>query len=355
MSTTHCSSLMLILSTLTCLTWLSYGTRKYVSARSVDKKGKPAALATLLYNQMIAAPKPRFRPSVFAPPQLTPREAAIDRLLDEAIVVETALKMPPSTDDSAAVLGRLLDESLVLERPSLKIPSTLHEEVVDPLAALKAREEQQKLTNYKLNVGYAIDNLNTDIPNILKSQPNWDIYIEDLELDLQAADAVAFRLVGGVSGVRGRKAEGLQANQNALRNLQRFRGFWVEHDEIRVKTRASVWSLLRSENGDDAVEIRWNAKLIMKPDIDLIPQWASHGIKFFQKHVFGVGSDDYPRREFVVDGVSRFFFNAEGKVYRHVVTDLELRPTLNMLEVDDILYMIGIQPLAPQLATPGVR
>lgn len=226
------------------------------------------------------------------------------------------------------------------------------ESLTDPYAQELAEESQKQQNEFNLNVGKAIDSLNTDLPDILREQPNWNIYTEDLELDLRPVDAIPFRLIGGVAGLTSRKINGLGRQRKALKRLQKFRRFYVKEETLRLKMRLSQWSLTTFRDGEQGVECRWNARLKMKSDLELIPRWAGILVRFAKRrfpHTFG--KIEAPERILMIDGVSRFYFNSEGRIYRHVIDNIDLLPHLSMPTVNEMLWLIGIQPKhQPQLA-----
>jgi len=226
---------------------------------------------------------------------------------------------------------------------------------IDPLAKAEAAKKKKKVNDFKLNVGEAIDSLNTDIPQILVLDPNWDIFTEDLELDMESVDPIAFRLIGGVLGLMTRRVRGLDVNKKALSRLQKFCGFYVKSSEVRIKIWLTPGSLVTFPDGKEGIIVRWNARLKMKSDMELIPSWASTSIRFIQKSFSGFSGmfdsmSPGQERLIVVDSVSRFYFDAEGRINRHVIDSIDLLPPLTMPAVDEMLYMVGLGYRSPRPA-----
>jgi hypothetical protein len=215
----------------------------------------------------------------------------------------------------------------------------------DPVARREEAGRKKKQDEFRLNVGEAYDSLNTDIPLILRAQPNWGIYTEDLELDITNVGEVEYRLFGAIAGLGvSKKLSNLEQNKEVLRKLHNFRRTWIQKDEIKART---VSSLKLDDNGDKMIECRWNAHITMKRDEDLIPYWAAVSLGFVRRHTNMFPPT--PARDFIIDGVSRFYVNSNGRVYRHVIDKFQLTPPLKMPEVDDMLWMIGMQRY-PKLA-----
>lgn len=334
-----------------------------------NEKRLPAANAT---SQSLAKPRSPWRvsPTVSA---TVPRDAwkAVSMLL-VAFTPAAALKACYS---GVTARRRELSRPTSLAAPHPYIPSLRADAMeplseqrpapplarpVDPLAKMEAAARKKKVNDFKLNVGEAIDSLNTDIPQILRVEPNWDIYTEDLELDLDAVDPIAYRLIGGVLGLLTRKVKGLRINKRALRRLHKFCRYYVKSDEVRIKIWLSPGSLVTFPDGKEGVIVRWNARLKMKRDMELIPTWASTSIRFVQRSLPGIFGSFNPEQErlIVVDSVSRFYINAEGRINKHVIDSMDLLPPLTMPAVDEMLYMVGLGGHLPQPAAaymePGV-
>lgn len=266
----------------------------------------------------------------------------------------------------------------------------------DPYGEQEARERKNKENEFKVNLGEAIDSLNTDIPRILGEEPNWDIYTEDLELDLELVDPAATRVLGTATPASKTKVKGLSRNMRAWKQLQEFCKNSVEWNEVKVKTRMTY----DSETGDQIIEARWNARMEMKKV--QIAKWATVAagaaalaaavtsgganplasfvladsdalatefyavataatfVKFLQDRFPDISfpfataamKESDSNNILLVDAVSRFYLNSEGRIYRHVIDNVNLRfindHMAYLSKVDRLLILAGLQKVYPR-------
>lgn len=274
----------------------------------------------------------------------------------------------------------------------------------DPQAEREDEAKRQKQDKFKVNVGEALDRLTTDIPEILRRDPNWDIYTEDLELDLELRDPAATRWLGAATPASRTKVRGLRENRRVLKELQQFCHRLVQWHELKAKPRVAI----DPSTGDQIIEVRWSSRIGMKPMT--IPRWATaiagiaavaaattsavaQGEPLFALNVLADDSllseaallstsaattaaagqflkERFPSLGFpfataamrespyskvlVIDAVSRFHLNAEGRIHKHVINNVNI----NMIEdpirfvppVNQLLQMAGLRQAYPELA-----
>jgi hypothetical protein len=262
----------------------------------------------------------------------------------------------------------------------------------DPVGQREAAEKKRKDQDHEVNAGEALDNLNQDIPEILQRQPNWDIYTDDLELDLEMVDPVAFNLLGCVAPSATTKIKGLAGNRLCLKRLHAFVQEHVRWSEVKVNTRKSR----DVATGSEIIKCRWNARLDMKRM--MLPKWAAvaagaaalaaaisvadpdalaalaesdvadevavaasalAATKFLGNrfpdvsfHFATAATRESAASGIIsIDAVSRFHLNAEGRIYRHVIDNIDIRLNDKPLLMSDVeaLLRLGLAP-TPQIA-----
>lgn len=184
----------------------------------------------------------------------------------------------------------------------------------------------KQLTAWVDNTVEAIDSLNRDIPQALRLESdsqrlaptNWAIYTDSFETDFKTADPTALGLDPTALGLLealipswSSNIKGLRANQRILQELRtllttlRFNRVLVS-DDVTVSTHMGI----DLSTGEDIIESRWIAKLVMKnlPTLPLLPP-----------PLFGQTKPRAPESIVNIEAVSRFYLSAEGRIYRQSI------------------------------------
>lgn len=186
--------------------------------------------------------------------------------------------------------------------------------VLDPLDLKTLPQKPKKDHGKPPNLGRVIDLLQSDYPNLFTSEPNFEIFMPNLQL----CDPTGTRFQG-------------LANYKRMFALLRFmRGSFMSHAEIT--TRVHVETMARK------VSLRWNTKV-----------WL-HG-------AFDGRVGTSKGTPITVDGISVYHVNDEGLVYKHVIEQLIINgintpppfdTLFNLQNLADLLD--GRQPAATPLS-----
>jgi hypothetical protein len=140
---------------------------------------------------------------------------------------------------------------------------------------------------YQLNLGRAIDTLRRDYPQLLQSAPDFSIFTEGVTL--RTADSK-------------RRIEGMEAYSRLFDVLRFMRNTTMVRDEVGARIVVC----------DGTIRVRWNAKLTMHDAFSALPGLTNR--------------DEAGRPVVFVDGVSVYYVNGSGLVYRHVLEDVVVTP-----------------------------
>mmetsp|Transcript_91515 Transcript_91515/g.158397 ORF Transcript_91515/g.158397 Transcript_91515/m.158397 type:complete len:207 (-) Transcript_91515:147-767(-) len=203
-------------------------------------------------------------------------------------------------------------------------------------------------------------------------------------------------MLGCAAPISKSKIQGLSRNQKALKTLHESRERLIEWDEIKVRSRLSK----DLSTGNQIIDCRWNARLGIKTI--QIPQWAiltagataaaaaavfadadplealaAAGIEIDALPVEAAAfaaiaaavkvlQERFPDLAFpfataatressfnnvlVIDAVSKFYLNAEGRIYRHVIDNVSLRLNDQPLRVPDVEALLSVARLQPAFA-----
>lgn len=192
----------------------------------------------------------------------------------------------------------------------------------DPVARSEKFAKEKRENDSKVNFGEAVDSLNRDIPQILRSdmdsrrvrQMNWDIYTDELETKFIGLDPAIMAQVEAVSPGFSIDLKGLNENKQALQQLQGLLSNVVEDDLVTVTTKMSF----DPNSGAEVIESRWRAKLTTK-NLAAPEMFSQLGSLFGQ-----TGPLTLPESVVDVSAVSRFRVNAAGKIYLHTIDQLDL-------------------------------
>jgi len=174
-------------------------------------------------------------------------------------------------------------------------------------------EKKNSQNDPKRNAGKAFESLSRDMPLILKFEDDaareaptdWSIYTDAFETDAtNVVNPMALRLffLQGSPMIKG-----LKGNQQALQDLRVFCSKYVKEDVVRAKTGMG----LDKETGNQVITSQWRMELTMQR---------------FKLRLLQPFTRDDIERVFTVSAVSKFHFDDEGKIYRHSLDHLDIRP-----------------------------
>jgi hypothetical protein len=224
----------------------------------------------------------------------------------------------------------------------------------DPFGDGVDEKEKKRKNEYTVNVGEAIDSLHSDLPHMFRidedsnefRQLNWGIYTEDLVTDYTTIDPLALKLLRP----RLKKwnaeddkhavvmASGLVENQQVLVELRNFNRKFVRRTMVTADTRMGN----DLHTGAEIIESRWTVKFTMKQFA--VPRWLAK--------ILGMSEPMSPEGIVIVDGMSRFHLNSEGRIYRHAIDKLNLRG-VDMAGNRNKLLDFWISAGPPQGVVPG--
>lgn len=224
--------------------------------------------------------------------------------------------------------------------------------IIDPVE--RAEEEKKQLTKkeYDLNVGNAYDVLKHDIQHILRTDDDsrrvhamdWSIYTEDIETDFaKAISPVAFNLLKAVAPSFEWTCKGKELNKQALKELQEFITRFVERDMLVDKTGLA----LDPASGDQVIRSRWKSQLTLK----------SLHVPLLLRPFTG-GREWTTENQIFIDAISRFHFNAEGKIYLHSIDLFDIlldHSPIDVPRLNVLTQVMAGQPMAePMHSEPSV-
>jgi len=222
------------------------------------------------------------------------------------------------------------------------------------------------LSPYTINSLEAVDSLNRDIPQALRreSDPqrvaptNWDVYTDDLVTEVKAGDPMALRLLEALVPSWKVQVKGKRSNQRVLEELRTcFRTIrlskLVENEKITATTHKYVDPSTREE----VIETRWTTTLPMKrlQPPKLFPRSDSTLVMKRPSRLEWLPRPPRPdKRIVVIEALSNFYLNAEGKIYRQSIDELNLLVDGKPLDsqiLSKFLDVVALLPL-PRLPLP---
>jgi len=228
-----------------------------------------------------------------------------------------------------------IDNEFVAGADWIKVPDEEPEEI----AAREATAQTGKTKS--LNMRKAYDALSTDIPLILELEfkddeikTHWDIYADDLKTDFP--NLVDSALLGLFSAVTSKhvpswtaRMKGKDLHKDALRDMQVFIDKFVVDGKVTGQDCGDAdWCVVMEEisglediqvnifEADDVITSNWKTELIMNKELK-----TTHIISD-RAHTI------------TIQGKSRFHFNAEGKIYRHSINNLDI--LMNNMKLEDM-------------------
>jgi len=198
--------------------------------------------------------------------------------------------------------------------------------VSDPVATAEEAKKKKEKNEYTVNMGEALDSLHHDLPHMFEideeSQEwapfNWNIYTDSLVTDYTTVDPLAVRLLrpkqrcwldGEVCAAV--MADGLIENQHVMQDLRSFVFRFVRRSTVMADTKMGV----DINTGAEILESRWTIKLHMKRF--RIPRWLSR--------LLGMSEPLSPEGVVIVEAMSRFHVDSDGRIYRHAIDRLNMR------------------------------
>jgi len=227
------------------------------------------------------------------------------------------------------------------------------------------------VSSYIRNSLDAVDSLNRDIPQALRleSDPrrvaptNWDVYTDDLVTEVKAGDPMALRLLEALVPSWKVQVKGKRSNQRVLEELRtcfrtiRFSKL-VEKEELTVATHKYV----DPSTQEEVIETRWTTKLPMKRlqpprGLPRLRSGDSNTLLYRLQHrgaIFEAAEMKPDKRIVIIEALSHFYLNAEGKIYRQSIDELNLlvdgKPC-DSWTMGKLLELIAFLPL-PRLPLP---